>query len=59
MPEPMAARIKLTELEDGREQRVYGSHEVGPVELRGWRFVAATVFPTPTEKWCFHGKSKP
>ena len=59
MPEPTAARIKLTELDDGREQRVYGCHEVGPVELWSRRFVAATVLPTPTEQWCFHRKSKP
>lgn len=43
--EQIAARLTLADCEDDRPQRVYGEHVVGAVELRGWRWVAAQVFP--------------
>ncbi len=43
-PEPVAVRVNLAECED-RPPRVFGEHVVGPVELRGWRWVAAQVYP--------------
>lgn len=43
--EQIAARLNLAECEDDRPQRVYCEHVVGAVELRGWRWVAAQVFP--------------
>ena len=44
-PSEAATRLNLTECEDHRPQRVYGEHVVGAVELRGWRWVAAQVYP--------------
>jgi hypothetical protein len=45
VPEDVAARLNLIECEDRRTQRIYGEHVVGAVEMRGWRWVAAQVFP--------------
>lgn len=45
--EQIAARLTLADCEDDRQQRVYGEHVVGTVEMRGWRWVAAQVFPRP------------
>jgi hypothetical protein len=44
-PEPAAARLNLADCEDHRTQRVYGEHIVGAVELQGWRWMAAQVYP--------------
>ena len=45
VPEDVASRLNLIECEDRRTQRVYGEHVVGAVEMRGWRWAAAQVFP--------------
>ena len=44
MPEAVALKVKLADLEDGRERRVYGEHIVGNAELRAWRWVAKSVY---------------
>lgn len=46
-PETAATRLNLADCEDHRAQRVFGEHVVGAVELRGWRWVAAQVYPPP------------
>lgn len=43
-PAAVAERVILGDGED-RPQRVFGDHVVGSVELRGWRWVAAQVYP--------------
>lgn len=51
-PEPIATRLKAAESKD-RPKRVFGEHVVGAVELRGWRWVAATVYADPEGKGLF------
>lgn len=43
-PEASATRLKLAECED-RPPRLFGEHVIEAVELRGWRWVAAQVYP--------------
>ena len=43
-PKPIATRVNLAECED-RQPRVFGEHIVSNLELRGWRWVAAQVYP--------------
>ena len=46
MPEAVASKVKLADLEDGRERRVFGEHIVGDAELKAWRWVAKSVYQT-------------
>lgn len=47
-----ATLIKAAVSEEHR-QRVYGEHVLGDVELKGWRWVAAQVFPRPDRSGVF------
>jgi hypothetical protein len=52
-PKEMAAQLTFADQQNDRPRRVYGEHVVGAVELRGWRWVAAQVFPRPDAKGVF------
>lgn len=52
-PADAAARLNLADCEDDLPQRVHGEHQVGDVELRGWRWVAAQVYPGAIVKGSF------
>ena len=52
-PADAAVRLNLADCEDDRPQRVIEEHVVGEVELRGWRWVAAQVYPRRDQQGVF------
>lgn len=55
-PEETAIWMRLADQLSEDSPRIVGEHAVGEVELRGWRYIAATVLPNDDGKGLFPWK---